>query len=130
MTKWNGLRRTPLKRGTGIVRSKGRTIARKPLKRSRKPIPQRSERRKKFMKEVRVPLVKARLDGKLCDRCHAATAVDVREILSRGAGGSMTDSKNLADLCRACHEWVTSHPKLAEVEGFYTIRLKPEDIEG
>ncbi len=79
------------------------------------------------MKEVRGPLVKARLNGKLCDRCHKATAVDVHEILPRSAGGSMTDPENLADLCRVCHTWVTEHPKLAEVEGFHEFRFKKYD---
>lgn len=79
------------------------------------------------MREVRVPLVKARINGKLCDRCQAATAVDVHEILPRSGGGSMTDDENLADLCRSCHDWVTLHPKLAEVEGFRKFRFKIGD---
>jgi len=126
-TKWNGLRRSPLKRGKGIVWSKGRTIARSALPRSNKPINPRSAKRMKFMKEIRVPLVKARLNGKLCDRCHQATAVDVHEILPRSAGGSMTDDSNLADVCRACHDWITDHPKLAAVEGFRRFRWEKYD---
>lgn len=128
MNKWNGLRRTPLKRGKIIVRSKGRTIARKPLKRSRKPIKARSAKREKFMREVRIPLVKARINGKPCDRCRRVPAQDVHEILPRSAGGSMTDPANLADLCRPCHEWVTLHPDLAEVEGFHRFRFKIDRI--
>ena len=115
MNKWNGLRRTPLKRQRG-------------LSRRRVSIKSRSEKRAKFMREVRVPLVRRRINGKLCDRCHEATAVDVHEILPRSAGGSMTDDNNLADLCRRCHDWVTLHPRLAEVEGFRRFRHKIRDI--
>ena len=133
-TEWNGLKRKPIQRkpmktGSRVVRTKGSTlVTRKPLARSSKPIPARSAKRKKFMKEVRVPLVKSRLgDGKLCDRCNSATAVDVHELLPRSRGGSMTDPNNLRDLCRPCHTWVTDHPRLAEAEGFRRFRWKTYD---
>ena len=114
-TKWNGLRRTPLKRRRG-------------LSRSRSSIKARSEKRAEFMREVRVPLVRARINGKPCDRCRKVPAVDVHEILPRSSLGSMTDPDNLADLCRRCHDWVTLHPRLAEVEGFRRFRFKIGDM--
>lgn len=80
------------------------------------------------MREVRVPLVQERINGKPCDRCHKIPAVDVHEILPRSALGSTTDPENLADLCRPCHDWVTLHPKLAEVEGFRRFRFKIDPI--
>lgn len=115
-----------MRQGKGIVRKLREQSKRtgSSIPRSRGPIKARSDKRAKFMREVRVPLVRRRINGKPCDRCHEVPAVDVHEILPRSAGGSMTDDENLADLCRPCHDWVTLHPRLAEVEGFRRFRFK------
>lgn len=79
----------------------------------------RSKKRATLYRTERAPLV-ARLlaDNPLCQRCHAALAVDVHEIKSRARGGSITDLANLALLCRTCHDWVGTHPAQAEAEGW------------
>lgn len=83
----------------------------------------RSSKRARIYREERAPLV-ARLlaDNPLCQRCHAAVATDVHEILSRARGGSILDLENLALLCRPCHEWVTTNPREATAAGWLRSR--------
>lgn len=52
-----------------------------------------------------------------CARC-GKPADDAHELLSRARGGSITDRKNVAPVCRACHTWITTNPTAAEAEGF------------
>ena len=78
----------------------------------------RSKKRERLYRERR-PLVAALLeDHPICERCGTNPSVDVHEIVSRARGGSILDKRNLACLCRGCHEVITAHPALAEREGF------------
>lgn len=52
-----------------------------------------------------------------CRRCGAG-ADDLHEVLSRARGGSISDPANCVPLCRECHDWVTTHPRLATGEGW------------
>lgn len=45
-------------------------------------------------------------------------AVDIHEKLSRARGGALDDDDNLMALCRACHDWITVHPKEATERGW------------
>jgi len=52
----------------------------------------------------------------------AKRSVDVHEVWTRGRGGPIVPSAGLTDdgvlaLCRPCHDWVTTHPDLAEILG-------------
>lgn len=49
--------------------------------------------------------------------------VDVHEIVSRGRGGPIVPSQGLRPgdvlaLCRACHDWITTHPAEAAERGW------------
>lgn len=54
----------------------------------------------------------------VCERCDRARSTVVHEIKSRARGGSILDKANCAALCDDCHLWVTTHPALAEFEGW------------
>lgn len=47
--------------------------------------------------------------------CHGDPAVDVHERLSRARGGNYLDpvQSHAMTICRACHDWVTTHPAKA-----------------
>jgi len=56
-----------------------------------------------------------------CARCgnvYPQYRLDAHELLSRARGGSITDPANIRLLCRRCHDWVTTHPTDALVEGW------------
>jgi 5-methylcytosine-specific restriction endonuclease McrA len=83
------------------------------------PLRPRSARRAALYRTVRVPIVKRLLLAiPLCERCQQARSQDIHERLSRARGGSVIDVANLVALCRPCHDWVTTHPKDAEAEGW------------
>lgn len=85
----------------------------------RTPMKRRSDKRARLYREQRVPLVRALLaERPICERCHRAASTDVHEIKSRARGGSITDPDNLACLCRACHDWITTHPADAQAAGW------------
>lgn len=48
--------------------------------------------------------------------CRGARAVDVHERLSRARGGDILDpiQAHMMTVCRACHNWITTHPAEAE----------------
>lgn len=48
--------------------------------------------------------------------CRGARSVDVHERLSRARGGDILDpvQAHMVTICRACHTWVTDHPREAE----------------
>ena len=54
----------------------------------------------------------------VCQRCYSARSVDVHELLSRARGGSILDPENLAALCRPCHSFITTNPRIAEETGW------------
>lgn len=53
------------------------------------------------------------------DRNHICrrTPDDVHEPLTRARGGSITDPENMVVICRACHDWVHTHPEAATSVG-------------
>lgn len=58
-----------------------------------------------------------------CARCGQAGApLDGHELLSRARGGSITDRSNIVLLCRDCHTFITTHPDVAELEGWALSR--------
>lgn len=54
----------------------------------------------------------------VCERCRFAQSVDVHEVKSRARGGSILDEANCRALCRVCHDFLTTHPRQAEAEGW------------
>jgi 5-methylcytosine-specific restriction endonuclease McrA len=40
-------------------------------------------------------------------------ATDVHEVKTRGRGGSPLNPANCMTACRACHHWITTHPREA-----------------
>lgn len=100
---------------------------RTPLRRSGR-LPARSSKRAAYYRTVRRPLVARLLEGDPpCSRCLTAPAVDVHEILSRARGGSLDDPANLAVLCRPCHDWITTHPAEATLEGWLRATQSPPE---
>ncbi len=68
--------------------------------------------------------------GQVCRLCHRERAVDAHELLMRSQGGSITDAANIVPLCRACHDWIHAHPRLAYMQGWlirgnHVIRKEP-----
>ena len=43
--------------------------------------------------------------------------VDVHEVVTRARGGSIVDESNVIALCRACHDWIHTHPLAATTVG-------------
>ncbi len=81
---------------------------------------QRSAKREALYRTDRRPLVKRLLSERpVCEwaTCWAAS-VDCHEIKSRARGGSITDERNIACLCRPHHDLITQNPNLAEAAGF------------
>ncbi len=70
--------------------------------------------------------VMALRDGELVqvriwERCSRRTR-DVHEVLSRSARGSILDEANTKAVCRPCHDWIGSFPKLATALGLRQSR--------
>lgn len=83
----------------------------------RTPI-RRESKKRAALNRVRARVVAdMKRDGPvLCARC-GGRADDLHERLSRARRGSLTDPANLIPLCRADHDWVSTHPKEAALEG-------------
>lgn len=85
----------------------------------RTPIRQVS-RKRAAENRIRAKL-RASLIGQPCEAqllgC-AYTGTDWHERLSRARGGSITDEANRVWLCRPCHDYITTHPKWAETNGW------------
>jgi hypothetical protein len=59
--------------------------------------------------------------GRVIARCRRHSC-DVHEIVGRGRGGAIVPSQGLTPgdvlcLCRSCHDWVTTHPRLGAALG-------------
>ena len=152
MTKWNGLRRSPIRdrcahcrkqmkySGGGCAKcgrrlcyqcsraSLGKTFSQRPCEpRQRKPIPKRSKKMEKTYIERR-KLVRWLLTK--VTRCEARSGVctgqpvDVHERLTRARGGSILDEANCMAVCRACHSYIHDNPKWATEQGFLISRYK------
>ena len=102
MTQWNGLTRSPLKRGTGLA---ARTTG----------IPRQSAKRKRLSGE-RAAFVKRFLgDHRLCQVCRRRGSRDVHESLRRSAGGAIVpgpkadaQGQTFWAVCRTCHDMLTN----------------------
>jgi hypothetical protein len=78
----------------------------------------RSSKTQTLYERERIPLVRDLLER--FPLCWAAVkgvctgySVDVHEVVTRGRGGSITDPANCRTVCRACHDWIGAHPRLA-----------------
>lgn len=101
-------------------------IRRTPLKRSDKPIPKVSEKRKKLnrvrtkvMREVRErddnTCQLQKVIGTAC--YYGESGLQGHEVLKRGRGGSIVEAENILLACEGHNGWVEDHPMLAEVYG-------------
>lgn len=86
---------------------------------TRKRVKPQSEKRQADMKVRRGVVAQLlaetpRCPARIC--CRGARTTDVHERLSRARGGSITDPAHghMVALCRACHDWITTHPAEAE----------------
>lgn len=105
-------------------------MKRTPLRRGRKPIRARSDKREAIMLERRVFVDRILHQRQWCEAHPVlrdlalvagplrAQSVDVHELVRRSQGSPIVPSQGLADddvlaLCRPCHDWVTTHPREA-----------------
>ncbi len=76
--------------------------------------------RRHFVKDLleRRPWCEARLEG--CTH----RSVDVHERLNRSQGGKIVggEESDYLSLCRACHAWITTHPRESYALGFSVHR--------
>jgi hypothetical protein len=91
--------------------------------RQRKPIPQRSAKRRTAMRAERVPFVLSVLERRpWCEAqlpwCCTGRSTDVNELM-RGAYRTLCwlDDDRVTSLCGGCHRWVTLHPAWAAAHG-------------
>lgn len=107
-----------MKRSSKLTRNKPLS-SQSTLKRSSKPLPQRSKKTQEIYK-VRRKIVSSLLEERpFCEAClifsfldgvprRVNQSVDVHEIVSRGRGGSIIDIPNLLAVCRfPCHARIT-----------------------
>lgn len=79
----------------------------------------RSKKTEKLYAQQRRKIVMQLLaDRPICQRCSQARSEDIHELKSRARGGSITDVENLVAVCRSCHHWITTNPKLAQESGW------------
>ena len=91
------------------------------MKRSRiKPVSSKRAAENTVRAELRTKMIETR--SPKCERCKLNDWTDMHERLSRARGGSITDEAGISLLCRACHRFVTDHPKLATQEGWLKSR--------
>jgi 5-methylcytosine-specific restriction endonuclease McrA len=85
----------------------------------RTPIRKRSVKMERIYSTERRALVQKLLtEYPNCQKCKRAYSQDVHELKSRARGGSITDPSNCVAVCRACHVWITEHPKEAAQQGW------------
>jgi len=78
----------------------------------------RSKKMEAKYRQRRALVVKILDEFQICQRCSWKRSTDVHEVLSRARGGDILDPDNCVALCRDCHNFVTTHPKMAEEEGW------------
>ena len=79
----------------------------------------RSKKREHLYATQRRALVQKLLtENPMCQRCKKEYADDVHELKTRARGGSITDENNLRCVCRSCHIWITTNPKMAQETGW------------
>lgn len=115
-------RKTPLEPGGPIARSS--------------PINQVSKKRRKVLAERRQFVIDTLARHPRCeagprvqDRAHRCqgTPSDVHEIQTRARGGSIVDPDNVVAVCRACHDWIHSHPAQATTLGLLASQYTPRE---
>ena len=96
----------------------------------RTPLAPHSEAMADYYAEVRIPAV-IEAQGQPCEAQLEGVCIgdkrpkrDIHEIVSRSAAGSLPLAEELgtATLCRACHDWLTVHPREAREYGFRMTR--------
>lgn len=85
----------------------------------RKRVKPQSDRRKREAAERRVLVRRLLAEHPHCEAqvlCRGAASQDVHERLTRARGGSIVDPEqaHMLCVCRACHDWITTHPREAE----------------
>lgn len=119
---------------------RGGPLRRTPISRTawrpkpRRPLPARSAKREAIADERRQFVADALHRRPWCEAHELlydlalvagpvrAASVDVHELLRRSQGGRIVPSQGLTDddwlaLCRACHTWITEHPREAVALG-------------
>lgn len=112
-------RRTPLKRG-GPIERKTRI---RPVSKKREAL---NRARRDFVAGFLAahprcqagPLVMPVDHRHRCD----LWSCDVHEVVTRARGGSILDADNCRAICRACHDWIHSHPADATTVGLLASR--------
>lgn len=102
-------------------------LKRRPCKLRRVKLRPQSAKRRKQQPARRkcMAVVRERSEGR-CElgitNCCTFAGVEGHELLPRSAGGSITDPSNVVLACRACHDFVTTHPAWAYSVGFLMRR--------
>ena len=116
MNKWNGMKRSPLRRKTPLRRS---TV---PLQRTR--LRKRSKRTEAIYsgpngrRAVVAKVLSERVWCQIRVACKGDRAVDCHEMLPRSAGGSILDETNILAVCRRCHDYCHLHPRESKDKGW------------
>lgn len=121
-------------------------LRRTPLKRARRPLPARSERREAISDERRAFVDQALRRRPWCQACpvlapldlvprprgQARESCDVHELVRRSQGAAIVPSQGITDddwlaVCRPCHDWITTHPEPAVALGLarWGMRANP-----
>jgi hypothetical protein len=109
------MKRTPLHRRTPLRRVS--------LKRQRVNRERRELVRRELTKRPRCEA------GRLTPAPCGGRSVDIHEPLTRARGGSILDPANTVAVCRACHDWIHTHPESATRLGLLTSN-RPETTGG
>lgn len=104
-------------------------MKRSPMKPRRKGLERRAElprstepMRKTTLRSKGKPTAKASVaairerSGDVCERCHARPGSEPHHVRGRRQGRD-DGPENLRWLCHDCHDWATTHPREAHVEG-------------
>ena len=133
------MKRTPLERKTPLTRKtplRAMSPKRRKVNRLRKEMVRR-ELTKRPMCEAGPQIGSYRLERhgleyaiRLAVGAPCTTrAVDIHEPLTRARGGSILDPANTVAVCRACHDWIHTHPESATRLGLLASN-RPETTGG
>ncbi len=125
------LKRSPLKRSSAPLKHGGDALGRSEIK-------PRSDSRQDFMKNERIPLIKAMISsGRKCEISPLLVSAGVdearwcrgkieglHELRKRSSGGSLSNTDNLIPACNLCNGLVESFPKEAHSVG---LVVRPGD---
>jgi 5-methylcytosine-specific restriction endonuclease McrA len=108
-----------------VTKKPRKPLKRSPLKRSTKPIAQKSEKRKEADIDRRAFVASMLSDYPYCVACPVFAkhdglvtytrrpSQDVHELKRRSQGGSVVDRDNCIAVCRKCHTRIGNYPQLA-----------------